>query len=431
MAGAGARGETLPPRASEVLTAHFRAKESEEEDDFTDPEKLSLDGTAWVTPLDVEIFPAQVLAPPAASRFAFLGESETVDGAAELRRVGRCLDHLYPDDLDRVLLREREMEELTRFLRGPQRRPVLLLGPPLVGKTALLHEYVHRATAARKDPYRVHNNVWLLSPQRLISGMSFVGQWENRLLAILKEARKRDHILYFDDVLGLYQAGRTSQSDLSVAHVLKPYIERREVRLAAEMTPEALRVWRERDRGFADLFQVLPLREPADEETLRILIAVCRQLEGQQRMLLRHRRVADGPRSAATVCQAPVISGQGRSVPAPTIREAPRRHGGAKHGTDGVPRAERADAHDAGRQPQAAARGGAEIIASGRRRTAGALEAAADVIGVAKCGSSLIRAGRWPRCSFWGRPAWARRSAPRRLPGICSAYQDSLLRLRQ
>jgi DNA polymerase III delta prime subunit len=179
------------------------------------------------------------------------------------------------------------VEGLTRLLRGSDRRPVLILGPALVGKTALLHEYVFRTMAARKDPYRVHNNVWLLSPQRLISGMSFVGQWENRLLAILKEAKKRDHILYFDDFLGLYHAGRSSQSDLSVAHVLKPYVERREVRLVGEMTPDAFRVLRERDRGFADLFQVLPVREPTDEETLRILIAVTRHLEGQHRVRFR------------------------------------------------------------------------------------------------------------------------------------------------
>jgi ATP-dependent Clp protease ATP-binding subunit ClpA len=282
-----ARGQSLEERAAEALTAHFREREREEEEDFADPETLSLQGTAWVTPLEVEVHPAQVLARPEVLRFAALGDSEPVDGETELRRVGRCLDHLYPDELDRVLLREREVDELARLLRGGERRPVLLLGPPLVGKTAILHEYVHRSMAERTNPYGLDNHVWLLSPQRLISGMSFVGQWENRLLAILKVAKQRDHVLYFDDVLGLYHAGQTSQSQLSVAAVLKPYVERREVRLVAEITPEALRVLRERDRGFADLFGVLPVREPTDEHTLRILVAVCRQLEAQHRVTFR------------------------------------------------------------------------------------------------------------------------------------------------
>ena len=114
--------------------------------------------------------------------------------------------------------------------------------------------------------------------------MSYVGQWENRLLAILKESRKQRHILYFDDLPGLYQAGATSQSTLSVADVLKPYVERREVRLLAEATPEQLRILRERDRGFADMFQVLRVAEPSEEETVRILLSAGRALEARDQV---------------------------------------------------------------------------------------------------------------------------------------------------
>ena len=64
-----------------------------------------------------------------------------------------------------------------------------MLGPRLVGKTTLIHEHVFRTVAGRKNPYRARENVWLLAPQRLISGMSFVGQWEDRLLSILRGGR--------------------------------------------------------------------------------------------------------------------------------------------------------------------------------------------------------------------------------------------------
>ncbi|MFO0876425.1 MAG: AAA family ATPase [Gemmataceae bacterium] len=274
------RGEELAERAIEVLTAHFRQREREEED-LDDLDKIGMPSTAWVTPLELEVQLSRPKPKPQRA-FAFLGESEAMSGAQELRRVGRCLDELYPDDLDRVV--QSDVDELTRLLRGKDRRPVLLVGPSLVGKTTLVHEYVWRTVHERRERrHRSHNNVWLLSPQRLISGMMYVGQWENRLLAILAEAKKRDHVLYFDDLLGLYLAGQTCQSTLSVAHVLKPFVERREVRLLGETTPEGLRVLRERDRGFVDLFQIVPVREPTEEQTLRMLIAVQRQLEGQHR----------------------------------------------------------------------------------------------------------------------------------------------------
>ena len=40
--------------------------------------------------------------------------------------------------------------------------------------------------------------------------MSYVGQWEARLLAILKEAQRKHHTLFFDDLVGLFSAGRSS-----------------------------------------------------------------------------------------------------------------------------------------------------------------------------------------------------------------------------
>ena len=277
------RGRSLENRAADVLTEHFRKREREDQEAFVPPEEFALEGSAWIHAHEIEIHPSPKLADANDILRMFLGPKGTVDGERELFRVGRCLDYLYPDDLDRVLLRDAEVAEFTRLLHAPDRRPVLLLGPSLVGKTALLHEAVHRAVHARPDRHKIQNLTFLLAPQRLISGMSFVGQWENRLLAILKEARKKNHLLFFDDFLGLYHAGVTSQSDLSVAHVLKPYVERREVRLVAEMTPETFRVLRERDRGFADLFHVLPLRESDDDQTLRILVTAQRDLEGREK----------------------------------------------------------------------------------------------------------------------------------------------------
>ena len=277
-----ARGETLQDRATEVLTRHFRDVERDEGD--ARPQDFALNGKAWVTPLELDVQPAMTYKPVEVNPFAFLGaEDDVSDGAAELRRVGRCLDWLYPDELDRVRYRDREVAEVARLLTAADRRPLLLVGPRQVGKTAILHEFVYRQVAQRQRIYSERENVWLLSPQRLIAGMSFVGQWEKRLLAILRTAKKRGHILYFDDVLGLYLAGVSACSSLSVAHVLKPYIERREVRLVAEITPEALRVFRERDCGFADLFHILPVHEPTDEEVLRILITTVRQLEGREK----------------------------------------------------------------------------------------------------------------------------------------------------
>ena len=277
------KGQDLRARATEVLTRHFR-DEAKDDDLAETPADIAPKGKAWLTTLDLQFEPP--LAAPKEKEhdlFAFLGGREIVSGADELESCGRCLDHLYPDELDRVALREREIAGLQRALSHPDHRPVLLVGPRQAGKTALIHEVVWRRVHERKQKFVADGNVWLLSPQRLISGMSFVGQWENRLLAILDEAKKRGHVLCFDDLPGLALAGVCRDSSLSVAHVLKPWIGRRDVRVLAEITPEALRVLREKDRAFADLFHILPVHEPPEPETLRILVSVQRDLEEKHR----------------------------------------------------------------------------------------------------------------------------------------------------
>jgi ATP-dependent Clp protease ATP-binding subunit ClpC len=275
------RGEDLHARATEVLTSYFRGKEKSGSATIPKPEDISVKRKAWASTVEIEIHPPPLAKTPRENFRAMLSGGETMDGEWELQQVGRCLDWLYPNELSRVVAREKEVEELTRLLRSTDRRPVILLGARMVGKTAIVEEFVYRKVERQKSKFRSRNNVWLIAPQRLISGMSYVGQWENRLLAIIDEAKKRNHILYFDDLLGLFKAGISRDANLNAAQVLKPYLERREVRALAEIPPEAWRVLREQDRGFADLFQILPVDEPDENGTLEMLLGLMRQLEHQ------------------------------------------------------------------------------------------------------------------------------------------------------
>lgn len=276
------RGQDLNERAEEALTHYFREREKNTEAPVR-PEKVGHTGTARVSFMELSV--ATEKAKPQVDRpsLALLGGEEQVSGAEEFENIGRSLNAMFPDELDRAALREHEVGELTRLLQSPDRRPILLLGPRKAGKTAVLHEAVYRRTEAGGKKFGAGRQVWLISPQRLISGMTHVGQWERRLLAILKEADERDHVLYFDDLLGLYVAGLSSSSDLNAAQVMKPHLDQRKFRLLAEMEPEAFRKLQEKDRSFADLFHVIPIRETNDRDTRRILISTQRQLEERHR----------------------------------------------------------------------------------------------------------------------------------------------------
>ena len=276
------RGQDLLDRASEVLTDHFRRLERDaDSENLVEPEECGLAGKAWLTTIEVECSPRADLELQEVPDhpFASLGREEPIDGAEELSSVGRCLDTLYPGELNRAFGRAREVEALKRSLNADAARPTVILGPSKVGKTTIVHEHVFETLERRGGQFALNQRTWAIAPQRLISGMSYVGQWEERLLAILKEAEKRQHVLYFDDYVGLYRAGVTANSTLSVGHVLKPFIQRGQVRILAEATPETWRVLRELDRGVVDLFEVVRVEEPSRQAYLRMLVGLIRELE--------------------------------------------------------------------------------------------------------------------------------------------------------
>jgi len=274
------RGQLLADRAEEVLTSYFRHQEREEGKAY--PEEAASNHFCRVSYVDVETNVEQKIKKNNFSGmfFASLDGGSKMDGSSELERVGRCINRLYPRQIKRAIMRDEivaELEDL--FSRKEQLRPVVLIGPSQVGKTAVVHELVAKREEQRK---KSSQQFWLLNPQRMVSGMSYVGQWEERFLAIVKHMKKKDHIIYMDDLLGVFQAGKSSGSDLNIGSLLKAELEKEPLRMIAEATPEVWRKLKEVDRGFTDLFQVIPIREPKDDETQRILIRVMQMIENEK-----------------------------------------------------------------------------------------------------------------------------------------------------
>ncbi len=270
--------ESIEARGQEACNSYFRRREKAGADVAAELRRVALQGAAWILHVDADLRVRRPPPKPKSPLALLFGEADA-SGPAELRRVGRCLDETVPDDQASAIQRDQEVADLFRLLTTADRRPLAIVGPHLVGKTAVLHEVVRRRVREKVSRSN-HGNTWLLDPGRLVSGMSYVGQWEERLLAILKETKKRDHVLYFVDFLGMFQAGVTSCSALSMADVMRQWIRRSDVRVVAELTPASWNRFRQRDQALADQFHVLPVRPTSDEQTWRIMVHAARLLEG-------------------------------------------------------------------------------------------------------------------------------------------------------
>jgi len=205
------------------------------------------------------------------------------EGKSELQRLGSCLNDDFPSRLARAWYREEEVHQLEALLFDKAHRPVVVVGPEQSGRHSLIGEvlfgYLDRKPEA---PVR---RFWQVDPNRLISGMSIVGQWEERLENLLlylhrpTENHLQPDVLILDHPLSLLRLGQSSGSKLSFADVLGAWMEKGLVKVVLIATPAQWNKLRERAPRFADLLVPFRLRSHSLEESLPMLIQKKRWLE--------------------------------------------------------------------------------------------------------------------------------------------------------
>jgi len=271
--------ETLTSRASEVYTAHFnqciKDRNEQEIAEATSSDAL------WIDSIRIAVDTNTVPKKPANPLLAFLGGQSVSDGANELMQVGRCLDWVDMDSLADPIGLDGEVTKILERFTVADRRGLVLLGPSGSGKTAAIEGAVRKRRMSLSGSERKKGLVWQLTPARLISGMSYLGQWQSRLIAIWKHAYRNDLILYIEDMLGLFEAGVTRDSRACAADLIRAQMEVMPVRLVTEMTPEAWAIFREKDRAFAQQFLVLPLEGKSRDDSLEILLGMISMLESK------------------------------------------------------------------------------------------------------------------------------------------------------
>jgi ATP-dependent Clp protease ATP-binding subunit ClpC len=167
--------------------------------------------------------------------------------------------------------RDREAADLAARL-GKEKANVLLVGETGSGKTTVLVEAVRLLEQERDEEGRKNRQrrFWLTGGGRIVAGMKYLGQWEERCERMVDELSQIGGVLCVENLLELVRQGGSSPQD-SIASFLMPYLQRGELHMVGEATPAELNACRRLLPGFADVFQILTLEPMTRPQALGVL----------------------------------------------------------------------------------------------------------------------------------------------------------------
>ena len=174
--------------------------------------------------------------------------------------------------IDKIVGRDREIDRMIQILSRRQKNNPCLIGEPGVGKTAIVEALALRIVEGKVPEALAGFEVWQLDLTALVAGTQFRGQFESRILGLLKEIKAAGNIiLMIDEVHNIAGAGETSDGSMSAANLLKPALSRGEIRVIGATTLKEYRKCIEKDSALERRFQPVKVEEPSVEETVEII----------------------------------------------------------------------------------------------------------------------------------------------------------------
>lgn len=175
--------------------------------------------------------------------------------------------------------REAELKDLELILISPKKSPILL-GEAGVGKTAVAEGLAWLLQQGQVPDLLKKKEIYKLTTTSLLSGTKYVGEMEERIRQLMDELDKyQDIILFIDEIHTIVGAGSTESSNNDISNMLKPYIDRGDIKIIGSTTSDEYRKYILSDRALARRFYPITVEEPDEDTTLQILLGTIPSVE--------------------------------------------------------------------------------------------------------------------------------------------------------
>ncbi|KAF7794963.1 hypothetical protein EIP86_006106 [Pleurotus ostreatoroseus] len=173
--------------------------------------------------------------------------------------------------LDPTIGRDEEIRRTIQILSRRTKSNPVLIGPPGVGKTAILEGLASRIVAKEVPESLQNKRVLSIDLAAIMAGSGIRGAFEEKFKALVRdiEDEAENVICFIDEVHTLFQLGK-AEGSIDAGQMIKPALARG-LRLVGATTPDEYRQTIAKDAALERRFQPVQIEEPAVESTISIL----------------------------------------------------------------------------------------------------------------------------------------------------------------
>ncbi|KAH8102550.1 P-loop containing nucleoside triphosphate hydrolase protein [Cristinia sonorae] len=173
--------------------------------------------------------------------------------------------------LDPTIGRDEEIRRTIQILSRRTKSNPVLIGPPGVGKTAILEGLASRIVS-KEVPESLHNKrVLSIDLSAIMAGSGIRGQFEEKFKALIRDIEEEagNVICFIDEVHTLFNLGK-AEGSIDAGQMIKPALARG-LQLVGATTPDEYRKTIGKDAALERRFQPVTIEEPTVESTISIL----------------------------------------------------------------------------------------------------------------------------------------------------------------
>lgn len=193
---------------------------------------------------------------------------------------------MYGEDLTKkkylvnpAIAREEEIKKLIVILLTPEKSG-LLVGKPGIGKTAIVEGLAYLIQRGEVPDALKGYRIIKMNSTSLAGKMTVNGKEEMIISVLVEELKQMSRTILFIDEIHTLIGGR-SDGPMDLANILKPGLDRGDIKAIGATTTIEYETYVIRDRAFLRRFEKIDVLEPDENTTVRILMGSLPRIEAQ------------------------------------------------------------------------------------------------------------------------------------------------------